>query len=247
MQGYNDAFKGIIFDADMAGVLLTHDCGKAVATAGFFRFGDRASSTIGKNTYDMFALDGKFNVSKEIKVGAAYYFISDKRDNITATTPTAPNNDTKVHSVGINAETAIGPLTLTGFALTQFGDYDAANKAKGNAFNLGAKMALAGGTIRSEFLYVSGGKNAFYVPASAGGTEGGGFYDAEMIMLNRDKNATSIDNAIVYDVNNYNQGLIMGSVGYDHSITPKLSGSVNAGFAATAKSTGHQQERVPRH
>src|SRR6185369_37212 len=72
MMGFNDAFKGIVFDADMAGVLLAHDCGQAAVTAGFFRFGDRAVSTIGKHTYDMFALDGKYSVSKAVKVGAAY-------------------------------------------------------------------------------------------------------------------------------------------------------------------------------
>jgi len=96
-------------------------------------------------------------------------------------------------------------------------------------------MPLAGGTARSEFLYAAGGKNALYIPASAGGTEGGGFYDAEMIILNRDKNATSIDNALVYDSNNFNQGLIMGSLGYDYTFTSKLTGSANAGFAAVAK------------
>jgi hypothetical protein len=232
MQGYNDAFKGIIFDADMAGILLSHEYDKAGVTAGFFRFGDRNTTTIGRNTHDMFSLDGKFNISKETKVGAAYYYISDNQTNVAA-----PTNDTKIHTLGLNAETAVGPLTLTGFALTQFGDYNVGpiTKAKGYALNVGAKMPLAGGTARSEFIYVGGGKNALYVPASAGGTEGGGFYDAEMIILNRDKNATSIDNALVYDSNNYNQGLIMGSLGYDYNFTSKLSGSANAGFAAIAK------------
>ena len=259
MMGYNDSFKGIIFDADMAGVLLAHDYDKAAVTAGFFRFGDRNTTTIGKNTYDMFALDGKYSISKEIKVGAAYYYIGDNRTNGSTVIPSAgatgqtadgtpiyapgttfttranPNNDIKVHTLGLNAEVGVGPLTLTGFALSQFGDGPNAQKAKGYAFNVGAKMPLVGGTVRSELVYAGGGKNALYVPASAGGTEGGGFYDAEMIMLNRDKNATTIDNALVYDSNNFNQGLIMGSVGYDYTFTPKLSGSANAGFAAIAK------------
>lgn len=235
MQGYNDAFKGVVFDADMAGILLSHDYDNAGVAAGFFRFGDRNTTTIGKNTHDMFSLAGKYNVTNEAKVGAAYYYITDNQ-----TDTAAPANDTTVHTLGINAEAVVGPLTLTGFALTQFGDYNVAPiaKAKGYAFNIGARMPLAGGTARSEFLYVAGGKNALYVPASAGGTEGGGFYDAEMIILNRDKNATSIDNALVYDTNNFNQGLIMGSLGYDYTFTPKLSGSVNAGFAAVADSVG---------
>ena len=268
MQGYNDSFKGILFDADMAGILLTHEYDKAAVSAGFFRFADSTNNAtwadinkIGKYTHDMFSLDAKYSVTKEVKVGAAYYYISDNRGNGSATnitnngalvgynsdgsaiyslaptiTTTAnPANDTKVHTLGLNAEGTVGPLTLNGFAMAQFGDYNATTKAKGYALNVGAKMPLAGGTARSEFIYVAGGKNEFYVPASAGGTEGGGFYDAEMIMLNRDKNATSIDTAIVYDSNNNHQGLIMGSLGYDYTFTPKMSGSVNAGFAAVAK------------
>lgn len=241
MQGYNDSFKGIIFDADMAGILLSHEYSKATVTAGYFRFFDSngtAATTIGRNTYDMFSLDGKYSISKDTKVGAAYYYFSDNQ-SVAATT-----HDTKVHTLGVNGETTVGPLTLTGFALTQFGDVGTVGntqKAKGYAFNVGAKMPLAGGTARSEFLYVPGGKNSLNVVAD----EGGAFYDNEMIILSRDKNATSIDTAIVFDVNNANQGVIFGSLGYDYTFTPKLSGSVNAGFAAVAKSetsTAHKSD-----
>lgn len=261
MQGYSDSFKGVMFDADMAGILLAHEYDNASVTAGFFRFSDRKASTIGKNTNDMFVLDGKYNISKASKIGVAYYYIGDNQtnDSKTTTTPvgpitgytadgvaiyataptitttTNPANNTKLHTVGLNAETALGPVTLTGFALAQLGDFDATKKAKGYAFNLGAKIPLASGTVRSEFLYVAGGKNEFYVANYYGYSEGGGFYDAEMIMLNRDKNAKTIDSAIVYNTNNYSQGLIFGSLGYDQTFTPKLSGSVNAGFAAVAK------------
>lgn len=241
----------------MAGILLSHEYNKATVSAGFFRFNDSNATTIGKNTRDMFSLDGKYSVSKELKVGAAYYYISDNQSSTSVTlgtaipgqfdsngnpiynsaTTTTSTNDTKIHTLGLNAEAAVGPLTLTGFALTQFGDVGAANntqKAKGYALNVGAKMPLAGGTARSELLYVAGGKNSLYVVAD----EGGAFYDSEMIILSRDKNATTIDNAIVFDVNNANQGVIMGSLGYDYTFTPKMSGSVNAGFAAVAKDSG---------
>jgi hypothetical protein len=265
MMPYNDSFKGVLFDADMAGVLLSHDYSAASVAAGFFRFGDNGG-TLGRNSYDMISLDAKYAITKDIKVGAAYYFINDNRtnpDTVDRVTPapaigpdpaiigqlsngsnvyapgtfvtnTHPANDTKISNLGLNFEGAIGPVTLSGFALKQFGDLDATRTAKGYALNLGAKTALLGGTLRSEFLYVSGGKHAFYNPGGAGGTEGGGFYDAEMIMLNRDKNAKTIDTAIVYDANNVNQGVIMGSVGYDHACTDKITSSVNAGFAAVA-------------
>jgi len=255
MMPYNDSFKGILFDADMAGVLFAHDYSNAGVAAGFFRFGDNGG-TLGKNNYDMLSLDAKYSISKELKVGAAYYYITDNRKNApiasnaalldgngnptnvypAGTTFTAvPDKDAKISNIGLNFEGLVGPVALSGFALKQFGDLDTNVDAKGYALNLGAKLALLGGTLRSEFLYVSGGKDAFYNPGGAGGTEGGGFYDAEMIILNRDKNAKTIDTAIVYDANNVNQGVIMGSIGYDHPCTDKITSSVNAGFAAVAK------------
>jgi hypothetical protein len=245
MQGYNDAFKGIIFDADMAGILLSHEYDKASVTLGLFRFADATAanwselSTIGKYTQDMVSLDGKYTVSKNMKLGAAYYYLSDDR---------IPAEEAKVHTLGINAEGVVGPVTLTGFALGQFGDYNNTKDAEGYAFNLGAKMPLAGGTGRTEFLYASGGENgkSLYIPKSSGSgnlTEGGGFYDNEMIILSRDKNATTIDNAIVYDANNYNQGVIFASVGYDYPITPKLSGSVNLGLGWVAKDLANHDSK----
>jgi hypothetical protein len=240
MQPYNDSFKGVLFDADMAGILLSHDYQNAGVSAGFFRFGDTPVKSLGRNSYDMISLDGRYSITKAVKVGASYYYINDNRDNGTA----FPNNN-KVHTLGVNAEGAIGRLVLNGFGAFQFGDVSDAlgtnivdmtahHKAKGYAFNVGAKLPVANATVRSEFLYVSGGGEKWFNPMSAGGTEGGGFYDAEMIMLNRDKNAKTIDSAIVYDANNYNQGIIMGSVGVDYPFTDKLLASANAGFAAVA-------------
>jgi hypothetical protein len=242
MQGNTDAFKGIIFDADMAGIQLEHAYDKASVSAGFFRFGDKTDSntwagidSIGKYTNDMFALDGKFSPSKELKVGAAYYYIVDNRS-----TP----NDARIHTLGLNAEAAVGAATINGFVLAQFGDYNHAginnssNKAKGVAVNLGAKLPVGPGTARAEFLYASGGKNgkSLYIPTNNYPlTEGGGFYDNEMIILSRDKNATTIDSAIVFDANNKDQGVIFASVGYDHNFSQKLSGSANLGIGFAAK------------
>ncbi|OGU10095.1 MAG: porin [Geobacteraceae bacterium GWC2_58_44] len=246
MMANNDSFKGVLFDGDMAGILLSHDYDKAGISAGFFRFNDSNDSTptnasndqdftrLGRNTNDMFSLDGKYKVSKDLSVGAAYYYIQDD----STINSGGVVNDAKVHNLGVNAAGNVGPVALSGFFLKQFGDLAAGVDAEGFAANVGAKMALGGGTLRSEFLYVSGGNDQFYVASGPGGTEGGQFYDAEMIMLGRDKYATSIDNAIIYDVNNLNEGVIMGTIGYDYTFTDKISASVNAGFAAVAKDTG---------
>ncbi|WP_136512957.1 alginate export family protein [Geomonas edaphica] len=240
MQPVSDAFKGIVFDADMAGIVLSHEYSKATVTAGYSRFHDSADgkevktdvNALGSKAFDMYLLDGKYTISKDLTVGAAYYYIN---DNHTPGKYTV-YPEAKVHTLGLNAAGVVGPLSLDGFAVKQFGDLTTGRDAKGYAFNVGAKMALAGGTARSEFLYVSGGKNAFYVPASDNGyTEGGQFYNSEMIMLGRDKWATTIDNAIIYDVNNNEEGVIMGTIGYDYNFTDKITAAANAGFAAVAK------------
>jgi len=233
MQGNTDAFKGIIYDADMAGILLSHEYDKAGVSAGLFRFDDSATwstmDSIGKHTRDMISLDGKYNVSKDLKVGAAYYYISDDRNG----------NALKLNTLGLNAETAVGPVTLNGFVLAQFGDLSQTRNANGWAANLGAKMPLGGGTARAEFLYVPGGNNALSVISG----DGGAFYDNEMIILSRDKNATTIDNAIVFDVNNYNQGVMFCSAGYDYAFSPKLSGSANLGLAWVAKDLANHDSK----
>lgn len=287
MMPYNDSLKGILFDADMAGILLSHDYSNASVSAGYFRFNDDSTRTLGAKTADLISLDARYNVTKDFKVGAGYYFIKDNRTNGTSTqrliadanpdpavdsqvtgqladgTPVYlpgtfgevanPANNVKVHTLGLNAEGVVGPVSLSGFAAKQFGHFDRTQfadidgTAKGYAFNVSAKMPLAGGTARTNFLYVSGGKDAFYVATNsgAGASEGGQFYDSEMIMLGRDKWATTIDNALVYDVNNNNEGVIMGTLGYDYNFTDKISAAANVGFAAVAKDLG--VANVSRH
>jgi len=88
MQSNTDAFKGVIYDADMAGLLFSHQYDNAEVSAGFFRWNDNGA-TLGKNSYDLISLDAKYNVTKEVKVGAAYYYIGDNRSITTVT----PNGD----------------------------------------------------------------------------------------------------------------------------------------------------------
>jgi len=260
MMPNNDAFKGVLFDADMAGALVSTSYGKFSPSIGYFRFNDKGASAdnvLGHKTNDMFMLDGKFEVSKDLKVGAAYYFFrdasvsspaADKTSAVqgyladgskvyTALKPTTAN-DVKMHALGLNAEYTTGPLTLNGFAIYETGK---TNKISVNAFagNLGAKLKTGPGTARAEFLYVTGsdnGKSAFY---SVDGEHG--YYDNEMVMLGRDKNSFfTIDNSIIYNAGNSGQGQIGGYIGYDLPINAKLTTAFNAGFAAAAKANANK-------
>jgi predicted outer membrane repeat protein len=242
MQGYGDAFSNIIFGSDMAGILLSHSYTNANASVGFFRWEDAAGAgqgggTLidpstgyafgeipGRNTQDLFVLDGQYNVSDTLKVGAAYYFIKDEL---------GAAGEANVHTLGVTAATALGAVNVNAFLLGQFGDYNATDDAKGYAAKIAANAAVGTGTLRGDLLYVSGDGNQLYVTR-----DGVGYYDNEMMILSRDKNQTTIDNALVYDLNNGGEGVIMAAIGYDQPFSPTLSGSANIGYASVANNQG---------
>lgn len=260
MQGVDDAFKGIFFSADMAGVLLTHEYQKASASLGYFRWNDTTGqvnpfTALGRDSRNMVLFDGKYKATDSTTLGLAYYFVNANKVNIQDGNGDPLVEDLTVSTAGVNFVTGIGPVTLDGFALYQFGHNGSLNQsffttpgeADANkhrdawAANLGARAKVGTGTLRSEFLYVSGegnearGRtNAFYTPANFGYSESG-FWNNEMVILGRDKNGLTNDSAIVFDANNKDEGVYFGSVGYDLPITKAFSASANAGFAAVAK------------
>lgn len=238
MQPYGDSFKNIFVGSDMAGALASASYGKFNSSLGFFRFNDDATGSVpGKRTRDMLVIDEKYSISKEVKVGGAYYLVNDDR----------PSNSI-FHTLGVNAEAAFGPVTVDGFLLYQFGNLEAdlANRQHLSAFagNVGARAKVGTGTAWTEFLYVSGEGN----PGNRGTSNAfqsiddeHGFYNGNMQLLFRDAYAMTIDNAIVYTSNNLDRGVIAGFVGYDMPITSKFSASANAGFAAVAKDADNRK------
>jgi hypothetical protein len=239
MQGYDDAFSGIIFSTDMAGILLSHNYGNATASAGFFRWNDGAGTGAGggndgiglpgQNVQDLVALNGTYNVSKNLKIGAAYYFIQDDSDTVDV------NFDAKVHTLGVNAAAALGAVNVNAFVLGQTGDLDGNNglDAKGYAAKLAANTAIGTGTLRLDALYVAGGENQLYVTRDVNG-----YYDNEMMILSRDKNATTIDNALVNDLNNNGEGVFMAAIGFDQPLSPTFTASANVGYGMVADNQG---------
>lgn len=216
MQGYGDYFSGILFGADMAGVLVKHSYENASASLGLFRWEDSMDNDVlGDSTQDLLALTGDYTINKDLKVGGAYYYIQDKTDGA----------DAKVSTLGVTAVAFLGDVTVNAFALKQFGDFDANTDAKGFAAKLGARAALGSGTLRGDVLFVDGGKNQLYDDYW-----NSGYYDSELMILARDKNATSLDTGLIYDVNNAGEGLTLVSIGYDHTFSSTLSGSVNLGY-----------------
>lgn len=257
MMPYNDSFKSILFDADMAGIAFSSSYDKFTPTIGYFRFNDTGVAqdrVLGHLTNDLFVLDGKYEVSKELKVGAAYYFFrnnsitTDSNNLFESPAITDPYNpydsafqrDVKLNALGLNAEYTSGPLTLSGFGIFEVGTV-AKRSTTAWALNAGAKYNVGPGTARAEFLYVSGENradghsNAFYSVFDQVSVAEHGYWSNEMVILGRDKNAMTTDNSIIATTGNFGQGQIGGYIGYDLPVTDKLSTAANAGFAAVAK------------
>lgn len=270
MMPLQDSFKGVLFDSDMAGLLLSGSYGKLSQSIGYFRLEDKGAEidrVLGLNTKDMLMLDSKFAITKDLKIGVAYYFFRDGTPDGTSSVvvPSVPDtvitvndiygnpyqltlpgtgspavttptyNDVNMHVIGLNAEYTHGPLMLNGFFLYETGTN---NKRSTSAFaaNVGAKIKRGPGTVRVEFLYVTGDKtdsgssHAFYsIPGEQG------YYANEMVIIGRDKNALTTDNALIFNSDNRRQGQIGGYLGYDRPFTPKFDMSFNVGFAATAE------------
>ena len=278
LQGLNDAYKGIVVGggADAAGLLVGKAFGPVSTTVGWFRLDDRtsygavtsatggavtgalpattATSSNGKATRDLLLLDAKYALSKDIKVGASYYFLnSDKAasNNAVAVVPSTASAaaDYNVHMVGLNAGAAVGPVAVDGFALYQFGSNDtaAANKhVSAFAANVAAKMKVGPGTAKIAALYVSGGSNGFINinnENSAAFSENSVNALGNMFLLVRNSQYTTNDQYIAYSSDNLGMGIIGGSVGYDAKLTDKLYANVNAGMLATAKEQAGRESK----
>ena len=269
LQYWNAGYKGIILNDDQAGVAVNSKIGNGSVGFAYFRFDDAVTgaapqsfiangsgsttattpgnftnATPGNRTRDFLALGGKYNISKDLKVGADYFLLySDILRN--------SQDRTNIHTVGVNAEYVFGPATVDGFILYQAGKLGRAGVAGNgqtvNAFagNLGGKLKAGPGTARANFLYISGDGNPnsgdrddFQTIMERGATTNAhGFTPSEMVlMLDNKYNHTSAQ-AVVKDLNNNAQGLIGGFLGYDLNID-KFFVYSNLGFGAIAKDNG---------
>ncbi|MBT1072132.1 hypothetical protein [Pelotalea chapellei] len=270
IQPIKDAFKGVFFDADIAGVNSVSKFGPATVGLGYFRAYDQSYFTVGNtrqrglDDLHLVALSSDFAINKDLKVGAAYYLYADDRNS----------SPTTLHVLGANFDAKLGALGLSGFAAAQqgvqkFADPAATRKRatyNGYAFNAAAKLPLGPGNLRTAALFTTGERNANDGVNSAwqavntsngaatngfvstSGTGCNSYNDSNMMILNRATNmqGTSTDQSLIYSTNNKNQGVILATLGYDATITPKMYANANAGFAWAAKKNGNRPVNVTK-
>jgi len=236
IQPWTDSYGGIVVNADMAGALVSAKYAGFTNSLGWFRFNEDSGSLPGKATRDFLTLDSKYNLTKDAKIGASYYLLTDDR---------AASDNTYTHMIGLNGEFKLDPVTLGLFGMYQFGDTPGVANSDLSAYAAGAtaKGKLGIGTLKVAALYTSGDRTtgantdsqAFQSISSAASENS--FYAADMQILLRNKWNINSDRSIVNTFNNNNEGFIGGFVGYDANFTPKAFGSFNAGFAAAANTS----------
>jgi len=264
IQGFNDGYKGIIFGNDAAGVVAKARMGFGSLGGAYFRFDDvtggitvddpvavsgsspsPANEVPGSLTRDLMNLNARVNITKDVKVGADWYFLY---SDIFS----ARQDRTAINMFGVNAEAKVGPATIDGFFLYQFGKLGtnlvAGNSQSVSAFagNVGARAKAGPGTLRANVLYISGDKSPnangersdFQTIMERGAAATGhNFYAGEMLILLRNKYNMNADRDLVFNLNNNAQGFIGGFLGYDLAIG-KFFVNSNIGMGAVAKNRG---------
>ncbi len=99
-----DAYKGVLFNDDMAGVSASGEFARFTPTIGYFRLEDKGAQydkALGLNTRDLLMIDGKYKVSKDFKIGATYYLLRDVTPNGASTeiVPATPDRIITVNDI----------------------------------------------------------------------------------------------------------------------------------------------------
>ncbi len=190
IQPFNDAYQGTFGNWDGAGVQISRKFNALTGTVAYFRGVDstlkslavtsaatnsNAPSVDYKKSVDIYVLDGKYAVNKDLTVGANYYAVT--RDAalfaaVGATAAPAPGSINTAagkfnaagpaeftNMIGVNADAKVGPAALTAALGYQFGDFNSARKLSAFGGNATAKVAVGPGKVNASVLYLSGQNN----------------------------------------------------------------------------------------
>jgi hypothetical protein len=212
---------------------------------------------MGVNNLDLAILEGKFNITKDIAVGVNYYGYFDYRSNAATILDhtLAVNADAKVGPVALSGFLAGQLGTIKNQSGSIVGSVNNSNESvdmSGIAANVAARVKVGPGTAKIAGLYTSGDngtsatKNRSWLSLqqSVGGarvqSNAGSlntYNESGMMLLNRNAAAAggSSDREIAWTTNNRDQGLILATIGYEATITPKFYANANVGFGWSAR------------
>ena len=244
IQPFSDAYQGTFGNWDGAGLQVSKKFSALTGTAAWFRAADTnvKNATDYKKSADIYVLDGKFALGKDLTLGANYYAVSrDTGTNGTGATATALSANSVVaeftNMLGLNAAAKVGPAAVTASLGYQFGDFNATRDLKAFGATATAKIDLGVGKVNASALYLSGNKNTTgdykgWQTAAAGVTY---FNASNMWLLIRNgatiNSSTSVSGA---DIANKGLGMIGGFAGFEGALD-KIFYSANIGYAEVAE------------
>jgi hypothetical protein len=281
LQTQSDAYAGILFGGtDFAGVFMTGKYEPVSYKLGFAKLYENQP----KNSDDMtlYIAETSFSPAKDVKLGLNFYYLQDdtqKKDIIsfsgTSSGYTLPNrwnagganpnlapNTKKVYMPGVTAAAKVGPATISGFAMYQFGkiNYASYNVApydnsdvdiQAYILDLRADMNVGPGKAFFEALYLSGGdspSDKYKAPitlATQDGSPGGNssFSRTNTVMLLASPDTINISQCIIAcsggelgsDPGNGGRGIWTVAAGYSQPFTKQLKGEVNASYLSVTK------------
>jgi hypothetical protein len=188
LQSQTDAYAGLLYGgSDQAGIFMTGKMEPVSYKLGWAKLYE--NNNYKTDDLTLYVAEATFAPTKELKLGANFYFIQDDTQNevtpvATLTNPaTAVNlpynatagllNKKRIYTPGINATFIAGPVTLSGFFLYQFGEIEFLGPGQntvdieGYAVDLRGDMNIGPGKAFLEGIYVSG--------SDGGGSPGEGY------------------------------------------------------------------------
>jgi hypothetical protein len=169
LQAQKDAYQGVFYNADLAGIFLNGKYEPIGYTLGWAKLYEVANDTWDDAT--LYQAEVGWAPSKETKLGFNFYFLQDStgkpggqaRLNPIVGGPAIDNYDLKLYMPGIDGSMKLGPVTLSGFFFWQTGTFEAVLPGEQDAdvsaysVDLRGDMALGPGKFFIEGIYLSGG------------------------------------------------------------------------------------------
>jgi len=254
IQPYSDAYQGVFGNFDGAGVVATGKFGMVTPSLGWFRVAeDLGANTAGrfypgKNSTDLFTANVKAAISKDITLGASYYWLG--KDTPTATSSAALPSADETHTLGVDVAAKVGPAALTAFGAYQFGDFTPTRDLAAYALGAVAKINVGVGNVNVAGVYLSGEKNAagtddfggWQQLSSSGATS---YFGASNMWLLIRNNATINTSSAIggVDLAKGGRGLMGLFAGFDGK-AGKLFYAANLGYAQVAEERGSEKGDV---
>jgi len=257
LQPWADAYGSLFLLADMTGVYATKKFSDPfTASLGWFRYDDNSVNSAsgpngpGDQTGDLFVLDTKYAINKDMKVGFTYYNVQNDIRPATLIPTTAaamsePHYEV-AHLFGLNADLTFGPANVKPFFVYETGDVTDNTDLKAYMGGVVSKIKAGPGAVNFTAIYLSGqGENdndlKAFQPLTAGTTY---FNPANMWFLVRNgQQINSSTSVFANDMTIGGHGQIAVYAGYEGT-QDKLFYNANIGWAQAAKSWGSEEKAL---